>query len=434
MRLSTCRPARSALLAAGFSVALSMAVSAGSAGEPPEGPRPTSPATPDRKLQLTWDDIVRRAVGDPRRGVGLARASAAEAEVGVARAAPNPTLELGLGRGHARVGDDARTEWGAAVEMPLSWIARRGPRIDATKHAVVAAKHEARTAWLEALFELNDLFWRIAQDQKLILEMEALAAETSAIADAVGRRVEKGEARPIERLKIDVEREAINGETMAARLALESESQQLATWLGLESARVAVTAELDSVPSVPELAAIRARVLANHPAIKAAEARVRAATAELDAEGRNRIPEVSIRGFTQSELDRRAYGASVSLGLPLWNWNSTGVARARAQVALARQESALVVRVLDARLAQKQGQCAAAVSLAKVHRERLLPAAEQSAAVAATSYRLGEIGLLEVIDSRRVLIDARKTTLTALGRAHAECQQLAILAGTEMSP
>lgn len=394
-------------------------------------PAPPQAGSRNGIVELTWNDVVRRSAADPRRTLELARLAHAEAQVGAVRAAPNPTLDLAIARGYAQAGDESRTEWEAELEMPLSWLARRGPRVDAARHTVNAAGHDAQLAWRQALFELSDLFWQTAQQQKLVEELEALASETSSIAEAVTRRVDSGEARPIERLKIEVERETIQGETDAARAALQSRRRQLAAWLGLDAMPV-VVASFDTPPAVAPFEAARASARAHHPSIHAAQARVRAASAEVTAEQRNRIPEVAVRGFAQSELDRRAYGAGITIDLPLWNWNSPGVNAARAQVSVARRELELVSRALESAIADKQGACEAAASLAKVYRDRLVPAAVRSAAIATTSYRAGEIGLLDVIDSRRVLIATRKNAIEALAKAHAECQQLTILTAAEV--
>jgi cobalt-zinc-cadmium efflux system outer membrane protein len=382
---------------------------------------------------LTWSDVVVRSTGHPRRNASRARVSAAVAAVDSAGAIPNPTLEIAVGRGYARSGDEARTEWEAAVEVPLSWAVQRGPRMEAAEHVVSATRQDARGASIEVLLGLNELFWQVAHDQELMLALNALVAETAAIADGIGRRVEKGEARPIERLKIEVEREAILGDADVARILLDSRTTQLATWLGLQGAHVAVTAEFESVPKVPDLRALRTLARASHPEIRAAEARVRAGSAELDAQRRERIPAMSVRGFTQHELDRRAFGAGITVDVPLWSWNGSGVAMARAALTVAQRELELAGRELDSRITAKHGTCAAAAALAKVYRDRLLPAAARSAAATVTSYRLGELGLLEVIDSRRVLINTRKDSLAVLARAHTECQQLGILTATEVS-
>ena len=419
------RSALRALAALGFCVA----VGAGARTARAEAPKASAPGA----LRLGWDDIVVRSAGHPRSAANRARVAAAAAAVDSAGAIPNPTLEVAVGRGYARSGDDARTEWEAAVEVPLSWAVRRGPRIEAAEYAVKAAQDDARGASIEILMGLSDLFWQVAHDQELTLALDALAAETSTIADGIGRRVESGEARPIERLKIEVEREAILGDAAAAHILLASRATQLATWLGLESSNVVVTADFESLPKVPELRSTRALARAHHPSIRAAEARTSELSAVLDGQRRDRIPALSVRGFAQHELDRRAYGAGLMVDLPLWNWNGSGVAAAGAQVTVARRDQELALRELDARVTEKHGACASTAALAEVYRDRLLPAAARSASATVTSYRLGEIGLLEVIDSRRVLINTHKDSLAVSARAHAECQQLAILTAAEVS-
>jgi cobalt-zinc-cadmium efflux system outer membrane protein len=48
------------------------------------------------------------------------------------------------------------------------------------------------------------------------------------------------------------------------------------------------------------------------------------------------------------------------------------------------------------------------------------------------TYQLGEASLLELIDSRRTLLESKRLYLSALGQAHIDCARLGVLVGEEL--
>jgi cobalt-zinc-cadmium efflux system outer membrane protein len=47
------------------------------------------------------------------------------------------------------------------------------------------------------------------------------------------------------------------------------------------------------------------------------------------------------------------------------------------------------------------------------------------------TYQLGEASLLEVIDARRTILEARRLALDALARAQIDCSRLTVLIGED---
>ncbi len=62
----------------------------------------------------------------------------------------------------------------------------------------------------------------------------------------------------------------------------------------------------------------------------------------------------------------------------------------------------------------------------------MLPRAEASARTLGRAYELGEAGLLDVLDARRVLLDTRREHLDLLLDMQTACGDLAALAGLEL--
>jgi len=383
-------------------------------------------------VSATWEDIVRLVEQHPRLSAGRAQVDAARGAVDAACSVPNPVLEGTIGEGFARNGGPSRAEWGLALTVPLGWVAGRGYRIDAAEAGVDAARAESEGLRRDVLVQLRTLYWSLVYEQARVASLEALVAQTSALAQTVARRVEKGEARPVEATRVEIEREKVAGELDAARTALGARQAELALWVsGTPSTTVVAVADLDALPNVVERDAALERVRRNHPALALARARTRAVQAEVGVEERARVPSFALTGYTSDQLDARAFGVGVALDLPLWNWNRGRIAGAEASLAAALRQAEATRLELEASVVDAQAACQASVETATRVRDGVLPRSETAAATLEKTYQLGEASLLEVIDARRTLLDARRSYLGSLAQAQIDCSRLGALVGEE---
>jgi cobalt-zinc-cadmium efflux system outer membrane protein len=205
--------------------------------------------------------------------------------------------------------------------------------------------------------------------------------------------------------------------------------RQLGLWLGRGQSRA--RADLTALPEVLTLAEARRRAGRGHPGLVAARARVRALRAELKAERLARVPGFALIAFATHELDRRSYGGSLAADLPVWNWGSSRIARARDLLAAGEKQLEVERRELEAVLIEAQASCSSAVGMARRYRDRVMPGSQTSASVADRSYQIGEATLLEVIDARRALLETRRLYLGALVQAQIECSRLRAVAEEE---
>jgi Outer membrane protein len=384
-------------------------------------------------IKVTWPDVVRLVDQHPRLAAGQFQADAARAAAKAAGAAPNPTLEGTVGRGRAQTGDTSRVEWGLSLTMPLGWIAQRGSRVEAAEAAVDVAAAESAVLRREVLLQLRTLFWRLAYEQARVTSLAALDAQTLALVQTVKRRVEKGEVRPIEATRVEVELEKVATELEAARTALSSRQAALALWLGASAGKTIVAvADMSVLPVALDREAALAKTKATHPAFAAARARTHALAAEVDTEKLARVPGFSLTGLIADDLDRRAYGVGLAVTLPVWNWNSGGIAQAEAKLATGRKQAEAVSLDLETTVIEAQAACRSSVLSAARLGSNMVPRSETVASVMERTYQLGEASLLEVIDARRTLLESRRLYLSALGQAQIDCTRLGVLVGEEL--
>jgi cobalt-zinc-cadmium efflux system outer membrane protein len=383
---------------------------------------------PDPKV--TWPEIVRLVDAHPRVAASTARVQAARGGVKAAGAVPNPTLDGRIGHGRPWAGGDGRVEWGLALDLPLGWVAQRGARVAAAEAGVETAAAEARTLRRDVLLQMQTLFWNLAFEQARVRMLEELEEQTRKLVSTVRRKVETGEVRPVEATRVEIELEKVTVEVESARILLDSRQSQLGLWFARP--RVVAVADLASLPSASATELSLAKLRESHPAIATARARVRGLQAELVTEERARIPAFSLVGFTSHELDRKSYGGGLAVNLPVWNWNAGRIASAQATLASGRKEADAAALEIESMAIEAQATCRASVAAASRLGSAVLPRAASSAAIMEKTYNLGEASLLELIDTRRTLLDARRLHLNALAQAQIDCGRLAALTGEDI--
>jgi hypothetical protein len=88
-------------------------------------------------------------------------------------------------------------------------------------------------------------------------------------------------------------------------------------------------------------------------------------------------------------------------------------------------------RSLAAAFAEAEASCKRARAVAERQTTSILPRAEESARTLERTFQLGEAGILDVIDARRVLLEARRESLSSARDRDVSCGALFLLAGRE---
>jgi len=379
---------------------------------------------------LRWPEVAAAADQHPLVQEAKARVAGAAADVTTARELPNPIVSVTGGNARARGGPGSRREWGYSVELPLEFLNSRRQRVAAASASAEGAQQEARAVRAQVLRELRRVFVAVAHDQALLEAKTELEAQVGQLAMLVRRRSERGEGRPTEVPRVEIELEKLRAGVERARAAAEAQRQRLATLLGAPVARV--EGDLSRSLALPPLDELLRRVVEASPILKAGEARVAAAEQGASAERWERLPKLAASGARTEELDREATSITATVTIPLWNWNLGRIRRADAALAGERARLDGVTRELSSALGDAWQGCAAGQAAAKRFREEILPRAEASARTLGRAFELGESGLLDVIDARRVLLDTRSEYLNLLLDMQNACGDLAALAELEL--
>jgi cobalt-zinc-cadmium efflux system outer membrane protein len=389
-----------------------------------------SAAEPEPIPVLRWPEVAAAVDRHPLLLEAAARQRGAAGAVSTAGMLPNPVFGVAAGEGRPRDGGAARREWGYSVELPLEFLATRGLRVDAARAAQQGVRQDAEAVRLQVARELRRAFVALVHGQSVVEAGEALEGQAAQLTELVRKRAERGEGRPTEVPRVEIELERLRNAVERARARADAQRLRLSTWLGTPVGRV--EADLAAPLPLPPLAELQERVLASSPVVQATRARLQAATEEASAEQWERMPKLSVGAAHVEELDRTASTVTANVTLPLWNWNQGKIRQAEAAEAGERARLDATSRELMAGLSDAWRGCAAGQAATRRFREEILPRAERSARTLGRAFELGEAGLLDVIDARRVLLDTRREYLDLLLDMQNACGDLAALAGLEL--
>jgi cobalt-zinc-cadmium efflux system outer membrane protein len=382
------------------------------------------------RIELQWEDVVRRVHELPRVQEGILRIRAAEAGVQAVGQVPNPEVEMRAGRGMPRGEGATRVEWGVGLTVPFDWIGSRGFEMRAAKLEADATRQDSLAVRREVLSFLSGLYWKISLEQRLVEVLAETETEVARLAGLTRLRVEKGEERPAGLLRIETELERVRIDLSRARADARADRRRLALALGLpDDVDVGVGVAASAVPDPGERDETSARILGAHPRLAAAHARVRALDASVSAERARRIPGFSLGAFFEREVDKEAAGGVLQVRLPVWNWNTGAIRRAEAEQAAEERAAEAAARDLQADAAAAWENCVQSREAAARLDTEILPRAEAASRAVERGFELGESSLIDVLDARRVLLAVRTEQFKTGFQAHAECMLLRILAG-----
>lgn len=281
----------------------------------------------------------------------------------------------------------------------------------ATQELIAETRHQLRAEVEQRFVRVLSLQLRIQMEERTLKLIEEAAA-------AVRKRVAAGEDSRLDGNLAKVEAERAQNQVFLLREQMIQARAELAASLQLPADTLPeVAGFLDQSPASYTLEELL-NSAANRSLLRVFDYREKSARSRLDLELAAVYPDVTLglsagRG-TPDNSGTKITGLNVSLPLPLFRRNATGIGRATTELTQSQLQRQAVQR--DAR-AQVMALWKRWENLkARVQRlnESVLPSLEENQHLSSVSFRAGEIGMLQlllvnrqVLDGQRDLLDAR---------------------------
>jgi outer membrane protein, heavy metal efflux system len=351
----------------------------------------------------------------PRLRAGTAQIDAAKAGVIGARAYPNPEFGARAGGQDYRVPGNVRGLVSSFVfSQPLELGPLRPAREQLARQGQESSELALASVRLAVLAEVRRAFFQALRKRSEI----GIVTENLRLVEEFRRRlqvrVDVGEAGRLELYRADAELAVARTAASSARLQYVSALTALRAAVGAPlEGELTLEGALDAPATLPPLENVRDLMLERHPMLAWSRAEVRVAEARVGYENALRRPQPSLIAEMDRPPDTPTYRAGINIPLPLWNKREGPIAAAVAELRRAQSLAENGKLELLARLAGAYERYQLAGEQLRALEQGLIREAEAGLAAAETAYRLGERGILEVLDAQRVLRTVRLDLLNA---------------------
>ena len=359
-----------------------------------------------------FKDLLAQAQANaPRLAEAAAGVRQAEGLARQAGARPNPTVGMEIenfsGSGVYSGANNAETTF--SLSQPLEVGGKRGARVAAGRAALDAARARLVQSKADFAFALADAYAQAEAAERRV----ALAEEAVTLSDETLRAsralVDAGKEAELRTLQAQA---ALTGARASLEEARAERTGAFSRLTALVGSTTPYTSLSDSLLTNPKVTSQPGDIDAlSTPAVLAAEADREAAARRVRIERTRAVPDVTVSAGVRrfSGDDSTALVAGVSLPIPVFDQNRGNITAAQGelQAAEARLNAARFDAEADIRTARFQ--LGAAQSRAEAFR------------LTRIAYESGKAPLVELINARRSLAEARDQTIQAqLARVRAE--------------
>ncbi len=384
--------------------------------------------------------LVAEAVSEhPKVNAARSRTQAAVSAVGAIRLWEDTEIGLGI-----TAASRPYREGNGDITLGVSQKLPRRGLFDAEQRKAVA---EQRAQGAEQRTTANELGLAVAQATlELALADDVLALQTEElrwlgiIVTAARERAKNPDASAVESLRMESEQALRTQKREAAQRQRKQYASTLNLLLGRDvNARWAtLTLPRDGVASASSAASLRARLESKNPRIAGLRHQIEAAGAEADAAREKRKPALSLGVDTNTYSGGGFFDAMVSVKVTLPWFNSSAykadIARAEQLRAAARSDLGAASRELAGQLNSMLTEAENGQRLAEAYRTDVLPKTEKTVEALQNAWVSSKATLLEVLESRRVLLESRQEQARAVASQHAALAAMTALTGGFTTP
>lgn len=328
-----------------------------------------------------------------------------------AGAYPNPSISGAAGRGAIRDPSTGVriTERTVTVEQPLEWLGKRQARQEAANAGVAGASAALEETRLALLADVKVAFYSLLFAQRDAELATQNVTSVEEVLRTVKARVAAGEATSFDTMKAGVEVQKAQKEVARAQNALLVAQTRLNTLTaGSLGKQFSIQGDFQSPKQGLDLDRLTAQAFEQHPTLRRLTKLAEQAEHSVRFERESRVPNISVQGQYHREAGDESLVAGLSVPLPLWYRRQGEIETALGTKHRAEAERLRAQNELEQAITQHAQEVRTAQDQLHVFETGLLKQAEQTLAVARTSFRQGAASLLDVLDAQRV---SRQTLL-----------------------
>ncbi len=384
--------------------------------------------------------IAREA--NPMLRAARASATAAGERVGPAGALPDPQLQFGLmNRMASDFGStaDPMTMNQLQLMQMLPWPGKLGGARRAARHTAAAATADAAEQQRMLAAQVRMAYYDVAYADRALDVMRRTQSLLRDFLDVSTTMYAVGSAVQQDVLRAQVEVARMGEEITRMGQERLAGAARLNALLGREAPAPIGALELPEAPEedLPLVDSLVAWALQGRPALHAGAERVAAAEASLGAARRELFPDLSVGvAYQQRPQFPAMVSVMVGINVPIFAGarqlpmrREAAAMRDMSQAELAGLRNETVAQIVEMRARAVQDR-----NLARVYRGGILPQARAAVQAALSSYRVGRVTFMTLVDNQMTVNRYETETLRLLADYQQAVGELEALVGREMRP
>ena len=340
---------------------------------------------------------------------------------------PNPTLDLEGGTG-ALTGSSAENNLAIGISQEFLLAGKRDKRLTVAERELEAYRWQLADRERTLREEVKAVFYdAMLAEQRLKLTDRSIELNRQLL-EVTKDRLAAGDIPELEMNLAKVELTRSEGTRIEVERALLQTKARLFTFMGLPAGETpAITGALDSGFSFNKnLADLKQLALGKRPDLKALESEKSRGDADIALAQSEAIPNltaglafrreatsIEVSGVEHKDTDY-LIGVKLSMPIPLFDRNQAGVQEARAKRSSTESRVTAATRNVERDVETAYTSVLNAEKVLALYKSNIIPQLEENLNLTQEAYRLGEVGILAVIQEQKKFFEVSDGYLTAL--------------------
>jgi cobalt-zinc-cadmium efflux system outer membrane protein len=355
---------------------------------------------------------------------------------------PNPVLEMDGTTGEL-TGSRFENTLSVGVSQEILTAGKRGKRLQTAMKAMESFDCRVDNAARLLVEQVKSAFYDLLLAGKKVELAERSIALNTQLLDVTTQRFDAGDVPELDVNLARVETARSEGRKAEAERELYPARAKLLILMGLSRDETAdFSGSLEAKPFTGSIAGLKGLALASRPDLRALLAEREKGDAEVALALAERIPNVTVGAGYQRENSAidvageeiksrdNLIGVKVSVPIPLFDRNQAGIREAKARRGSAENRYAFTRLSIEREVESAFYSLTAAEKTISIYTREILPQLEENLKLVQEAYRLGEVGILPVIEEQKKFFEVNDGYLTALYNRQAALVKLESAVGT----
>lgn len=357
---------------------------------------------------------------------------------------PNPVLELDGATG-SMTGSSGENRLAVGVSQEFLLGGKREKRLTVSDAELLRFDNRFKDAERQLIAEIKTGYYDLILAEGRRDLAESSSELNNQLLQIARERFGAGEIAELDVNLAKVETARSTGKSIEAELELVPLQQRLLSLMGVSSAenlKLAAPAETKSITA--NLAELKTLALDKRPDLRAAVAEKNKGEAEVALAEAERLPnvtagvgfswersETSLGGLEERNTDY-LIGLRLSVPITVFDRNQAGIKEALAKKSSAEIRQQFIRQNIEREVEAAQWRLTTAEKSLNIYAQEVIPQLSENLKLVQEAYRLGEVGILSVIEEQKKFIEVNDNYLAALYNRNIAAAKLEAAVGVEL--